>query len=602
MLDTGPHFDDRESFEVAESVLDVVRRRREEFSDADNDAVWEAFIDWRGGREREYLQQIRLGGKYVFYSVLQDLYRFAEEICRQNVARSVGERLARGLLERHLPDLLESTVGQRETLSDQIMWLLERFLTGASGEIYTLETEAAGQDDVLAVAMRYRHEAEMVDYLRRSGHNPERAFADSLGVFHGATELLLERIVEGFTPGQFNTELHSLRGRCLIELKPSNRFHFENIIALLLDHVHRLRSRTESTAISAGMHLSSAMQAAWNTICKASTCDETVLLCGESGTGKSYHARWIHENSDRRSGPFVEVGLTSDIGSDNFIQSNLFGHVRGAFTGSDGEKQGLFSLADGGTIFLDEIGDASPKLQAKLLRVIDSKSFRMLGGVDELSVDVRIIVATNRNLSAMVSGGTFREDLYYRLNVIEILLPPLRQRIEDLPALATGLFEKICRDANKLDKQLTDDAIRSLCSCDWPGNIRELDNALRRAVAFCDKAEITSADLFAGLRRRASSGATSKPDASAGGRIIDPAALRLAISAAPDSPESPPHQRGGHIDYARREYLKALIEHYHGNLAEIAKHWDRSSENTLLKLVRQFDLEDELHAARKHNK
>ncbi|MDP6634392.1 MAG: sigma 54-interacting transcriptional regulator [Phycisphaerae bacterium] len=585
---------------MAESVLDVVRLRREEF--ADNDAVWEAFIDWRGGREREYLQQIRLGGKYVFYSVLQDLYRFAEERCRKNVARSVGERLARGLLERHLPDLLQSTVGQREALSDQIMWLLERFLTGASGEIYTLETEAVRQDDVLAVAMRYRHEAEMVDYLRRSGHNPQRAFADSLGVFHGATELLLERVVEGFTPEQFNTELHSLQGRCLIELKPSNRFHSENIIALLLDHVYRLRSRTESTAISTGVHVSAAMQAAWNTICKASTCDETVLLCGESGTGKSYHARWIHENSARRSGPFVEVGLTSDIGSDNFIQSNLFGHVRGAFTGSDGEKQGLFSLADGGTIFLDEIGDASPKLQAKLLRVIDSKSFRMLGGVDELSVDVRIIVATNRNLSAMVSGGTFREDLYYRLNVIEILLPPLRQRIEDLPALATGLFEKICRDANKLDKQLTDDALRSLCSCDWPGNIRELDNALRRAVAFCDKAEITSADLFAGLRRPASSGASSTPDGSVGGRIIDPAALRLAISAAPDSPESLSHQRRGHIDYARREYLRVLIEHYHGNLAEIAKHWDRSSENTLLKLVRQFDLEDELHAARKQKK
>ena len=600
MLDLGLRFDDRESFDVAESVLGVVRQRCEKFDD--NDAVWEAFIDWRGGGEREYLQRIRLGGKYVFYSVLQDLYRFAEELCGENVAKTVGRHLARGLLERHLPDLLQSTAGPSETLSDQIMWLLERFLAGACGEIYTLETETPRPDGALTVVLRYRHEAEMVDYLRRSGHNPQLAFADSVGVFCGAVVLLLERVIEGFGPEQFQVELHSLQGRCLIELKPSNRFHFENIIALLLDHVYRLRASTESTAIAAGPHLSVAMQSAWRTISKAAACDETVLLCGESGTGKSYHARWIHENSARRSGPFIEVGLTSDLGSDNFIQSNLFGHVRGAFTGSDGEKQGLFSLADGGTILLDEIGDASPELQAKLLRVIESRSFRMLGGVEEVRVDVRIIVATNRNLSAMAAAGTFREDLYYRLNVIEILLPPLRQRTEDLPALATGLFERICRDASKLDKQLTDDAIQSLCSCDWPGNIRELENALRRAVAFCDKAEITSGDLFSGSRRPPAIGVPPTQDAAGSGQIIDSTALRRAISVAPDSPERRSDEWAGHIDYARREYLRVLIEHYHGNLAELAKHWDRSSENTLLKLIRQFDLEDELHAARKRNK
>ncbi|MDP6543728.1 MAG: sigma 54-interacting transcriptional regulator [Phycisphaerae bacterium] len=590
MLDLGLHFDDRESFEVAESVLEVVRRGRSELGD--NDAVWEAFIDWRGGDQREYLQRIRLGGKYVFYSVLQDLYRFAEEMCRRNVARDVGRELAARLLERHLPDLLQSTVGRKQALSDQIMWLLERFLCGASGDIYALETEDAGPGNGLAVEMRYRNEAEMVDYLRRSGHNPERAFADSLNVFHGATELLLERIVEGFTPEQFNTELRELRGRCLVELKQSNQFHSENIIALLLDHVHRLREEPESVESDSGLHVSAAMQSAWRTISKAAACEEIVLLCGESGTGKSYHARRIHESSARRDGPFIEVGLTSDLGSDNFIQSNLFGHVRGAFTGSEGEKQGLFSLADGGTIFLDEIGDASPDLQGKLLRVIESKSFRMLNGVEEVSVDVRIIVATNRNLPAMVASGAFRKDLYFRLNVIEITLPPLRERAEDMPALATRLFENICRDANKLDKQLTDDALRSLCACDWPGNIRELDNALRRAVAFCDKAEITSDDLFADSRRPA-------PAVSSGGRIIDRDVLRDAIASAPESPEEPSHEWAGHVDYVRREYLRALIDYYNGDLAKLAKHWDRSSENTLLKLVRQFDLTDELRAARK---
>jgi DNA-binding NtrC family response regulator len=310
----------------------------------------------------------------------------------------------------------------------------------------------------------------------------------------------------------------------------------------------------------------------------------------------------IHRMSKRRDGPLVEVGLTSDVGSDNLIQSNLFGHVRGAFTGAAEEKYGLFALADGGTIFLDEIGDASLELQAKLLRVLDTKSFKMLGGIEDRKVDVRIIAATNRDLARLVREGGVREDLYYRLNVIQVELPPLRDRLEDIPALVVRLFEKVCRDAGVQGKSLSDEALGLLCSFDWPGNIRQMENALRYAVAFADGTEITAEDMpepvqEAPVARKKGPG---KP-AVAGGAVVDSEALRRVLDTVPPAPNAQSFDWPGHVDHARREYMKVLIEHCNGNLSEVARHWDRSSERTLLKLIREFGLEDELQAARKRH-
>ena len=234
------------------------------------------------------------------------------------------------------------------------------------------------------------------------------------------------------------------------------------------------------------------------------------------------------------------------------------------------------------------MADASPELQAKLLRVIDRKRFRKLGGLADITVDVRILAATNRDLAEQVRLGRFREDLYYRLNVIRIVFPPLRDRPEDVPALVWRLFETVCRGADRQERFLGDDAFAALCAYPWPGNIRELENALRHAVAFSEAPEVGLADLPETVRQAA---ATARPG------VIDRDALRRVLAQPP--PESPGAAWPGHIDYARREYLLALIERYGGRLGPVAAHWDRSSENTLLKLVRELGLEDALHAARR---
>jgi len=594
-----PHFDDRESARVAEAALEVVARRCDRY--ADGEEAWEAFIDWRGRGEGDYLRRIRAEGKYVFYSVVQDLYRFAENTCGEDVSEAIGQQLTDALLADHVPELLQSTLAETADLSEQIIWLVRQFVEGTCGAVYVLQFERHPDGKRLRGSWQYRARKEMVDYLKRSGHDPDRAFAYSFNVFSGALRSLLASVVQGYTQDQLLTELHPPHGSFVLELSPDNRFHYENLIDILLGYVRRLRERTsverEPATADAALHVSDAMKRTWERMRHAAASDETVLLCGESGTGKSYYARRIHEMSSRRDGPFVEVGLTADVGSDNLIQSNLFGHVRGAFTGALDEKRGLFSLADGGTMLLDEVGDASPELQAKLLRAIETKRFKMLGGVEDLSVDVRVIAATNRDLPDMVRQERFREDLYYRLNVIPITLPPLRRRAEDLPALAERLFERIARQAKKPDAVLSGEALRVLSLHHWPGNVRELENALRHALAFSDEADIL-ADCLPESVRRAAAGAGAVPEPAGPGSVVDHSALKAALAAVPRPESLATHDWPGHVDYARRAYLAALIDHYHGDLREIARHWDRSSEHTLRKLIRQFGLQERLQAAR----
>ena len=229
--------------------------------------------------------------------------------------------------------------------------------------------------------------------------------------------------------------------------------------------------------------------------------DATVLLEGETGTGKGWVARMIHDRSERASRPFVEVncgGLTA-----TFLDSELFGHEKGAFTDARTAKPGLFEVADGGTIFLDEIGDLAPELQPKLLKVLENHRFRRLGGTRELAVDVRLIAATNRELKADVASGRFREDLYYRLAVLPLRLPPLRQRApEDIGALAYRILDDLARDAGGAPARIGDDALDVLIHHAWPGNIRELRNILERVLILGDGApEIRAHHLPADLRR-----------------------------------------------------------------------------------------------------
>jgi two-component system, NtrC family, response regulator HydG len=215
----------------------------------------------------------------------------------------------------------------------------------------------------------------------------------------------------------------------------------------------------------------------------AAPTDATILLLGETGTGKELIARAIHRNSPRREGPLVVVNCAAI--PENLLESDLFGHERGAFTGAANRKIGRFAVAHGGTIFLDEIGELPIPIQAKILRVLQFKEFEPLGNHRTQQVDVRIITATNRTLTDEVREGRFREDLYYRLNVVSLTLPPLRKRLEDIPILAYYFFDNYTRKNKRTIQEIEPAVLQVLKEYSWPGNIRELENVIERAVIFC---------------------------------------------------------------------------------------------------------------------
>jgi DNA-binding NtrC family response regulator len=230
---------------------------------------------------------------------------------------------------------------------------------------------------------------------------------------------------------------------------------------------------------------------------KAAASSSTVLLLGESGTGKELFARFIHNHSDRASKPFIainSVGLSKEL-----FESELFGYEQGAFTGAQKMKKGKIELANGGTVFFDEIGDISQEMQAKLLRFLQEREFDRVGGISPISVDVRVIAATNRDLAAAVKNGTFRNDLYHRLNVVAIVLPSLRERKEEIPALADFFLRKFSIAAGRKVSEISDSAWKKMMAHDWPGNVRELANAIERAVVLGTGAKIEARELPSGL-------------------------------------------------------------------------------------------------------
>ena len=226
----------------------------------------------------------------------------------------------------------------------------------------------------------------------------------------------------------------------------------------------------------------------------------TALVLGESGTGKELVAHAIHANSERASGPFIKIN--SAAFPETLFESELFGHERGAFTGAVGRKKGRIDRAQGGTLFLDEIGDLPLSTQVKLLRVLQSREYERLGGTETLKANVRLIAATNKNLAAAVAAGTFREDLYYRLNVFTITLPPLRERHGDIPALAQYFLDKYAREHRRDIRRITSSTLELLASHSWPGNVRELENAIERAVVSCGGAVVDEFHLPEALRAR----------------------------------------------------------------------------------------------------
>jgi transcriptional regulator with GAF, ATPase, and Fis domain len=238
---------------------------------------------------------------------------------------------------------------------------------------------------------------------------------------------------------------------------------------------------------------SAAMREIYQLIERVAVSNSTVLIYGESGTGKELAARAIHRNSPRRDHPFVAINCAAL--TETLLDSEMFGHERGAFTGAIAQKRGQLEMANGGTIFLDEMGEISPALQAKLLRVLQERDFMRVGGMRSMPLDIRVVAATNKNLHKATKDGTFREDLYYRLNVVSITMPPLRDHKEDIPLLAGYFAAKCAEKCNRRVLGISPDAGTLLTQYDWPGNIRELENAVERAVVLGSSGMILPEDL-----------------------------------------------------------------------------------------------------------
>ena len=276
-------------------------------------------------------------------------------------------------------------------------------------------------------------------------------------------------------------ELLSLASRAL------ERRTLEREVALLRSELARTHDLDEIV----GKH--PVMERLHGLIAQVARTSTTVLITGESGTGKELVARAIHRHGTRREGPFVAVNPAAIV--ESLIESELFGHERGAFTGAHQRKLGKFELAQGGTLFLDEIGTLRADLQAKLLRVLQEREIERVGGTRSIKIDVRVIAATNTNLKDAVSRGTFREDLFYRLNVVPIVVPPLRERAQDVPLLAEHFLRRDTRDFNKRIEGLSPEAVAALQAYRWPGNVRELENVIERCVVLADGPVIQLNDL-----------------------------------------------------------------------------------------------------------
>jgi len=257
------------------------------------------------------------------------------------------------------------------------------------------------------------------------------------------------------------------------------------------------RQLAESGRFGAIVGTSAAMKKLYELMSQVGPSAASVLVVGESGTGKEMVARTLHDLSPRKEGEFVAVNCAAI--PETLLESELFGHERGAFTGADGRRSGLFELADGGSLFLDEVAEMASATQAKLLRVLEERSFRRLGGADEIRVDVRVLAATNRDPKEALDEGTLREDLYYRLNVFTLELPPLRERLDDIRLLVESFIQDFNERDGKSVRGIEDDALAALAAYRWPGNVRELRNVVERAVIVARGETVTRADLPASV-------------------------------------------------------------------------------------------------------
>ena len=328
------------------------------------------------------------------------------------------------------------------------------------------------------------------------------------------------------------------------------------------------------------------MQAIYSIIKKVADTPSTVLITGESGTGKELVAKALHEHSSRKGGPFIKINCAAI--PKTLMESELFGYEKGAFTGATSSKPGRFELADGGTLFLDEIGEIPVEMQVKLLRAIQESEFERVGGIKTIKVDVRLITATNRDLEREIKEGNFRDDLFYRLNVVPLPIPPLRQRSEDIPLLVEHIIAKFNDRLKKNVRGISEDAMHVLKLHYWPGNIRELENVLERTILFSTGDSIELDDLPADLRGEGDGPA--RPPATQ--ELVVPVVAAAAIDGRePTGPTSLKAMVRAETSRVERELIARALDETGGNVTQAAKLLKISRKSLQMKM-KEFGLRD----------
>ncbi|HEY1584538.1 MAG TPA: sigma-54 dependent transcriptional regulator [Polyangia bacterium] len=385
--------------------------------------------------------------------------------------------------------------------------------------------------------------------------------------------------------------------------KPFEQTQIQQVVAKALKQheLDKRAPRATQPAASGGRYgligRSPVLELVFSMIEKVADTPSTVLISGESGTGKELIARALHNNSSRKAGPFIKINCAAI--PKTLMESELFGYEKGAFTGAVGSKPGRFELADGGTLFLDEIGEIPVDMQVKLLRVLQESEFERVGGIKTIKVDVRLVTATNRDLQKEVAAGTFREDLYYRLNVVPVHLPPLRERRGDIPLLVAHF---VARFNERLKKQITsvdDEAVAKLTAHSWPGNIRELENVLERTILFSEGPTIRAVDLppeFSGTTTPAAAATANVP-------LAVPPASSIPNVTPPFGTTAPPPPGGEgrasslkelvrqETERVERELIVRALDETGGNVTQAARKL-KISRKSLQNKMKEFGLRD----------
>ena len=385
--------------------------------------------------------------------------------------------------------IIDDNETMREAMAISVARMGHRVVAAASGAEGLAAAERGRFDFVVTdLKMDGVDGIEVVRRLRAADPQAVILVVTAFGTVETAVEAMKEGAFD-FIQKPFPPEVLRAKVEKGLEVAASRR------------EVQRLRELSRSLAedatprfdLDSMVGVSRAMQQIAAAVRKVAGTDTTVLVQGESGTGKELVARALHDLSPRREGPFVAVNCAAL--AEGLLESELFGHEKGAFTGAIRRKLGRFELADGGTLFLDEIGEIGPALQTRLLRVLQEREIQRVGGDETIRVDVRVISATNRDLAALVREGRFREDLFYRLHIVPISLPPLRERREDIGPLAEHFVRKHAPRINRAVRGVSEEARAALERYAWPGNVRELENAIEQALVFCEAEEIGLADL-----------------------------------------------------------------------------------------------------------